>query len=251
MGTQLTEEDLRAAGLDAETELLECPECGRTFGSAAALNGHLAAHRGKQAAGRKAAAGARDSRERPKPKGSPSGGLDPAARAVINKAVANTQAVGALLTAIPFTTHTGLTIAGLVDPQTKQVIVRSRAIVAGEILSGQIAAATSQDELQRAAQILELLRRYNTIFEYSALGDVAGSLLVAAAVDARLVPPDFRVKVGALELPIVEAAIGDVVHELDRQGFYEAAPGEQPPPEPPAPNTEPGAETIAGDVTQT
>src|SRR5258708_2967122 len=77
-----------------------------------------------------------------------------AARAIVNKAGGNAQTIGALLAAFPFTAHTGLTIAGMVDPQTKRVVVRSRAVVAGEILLGQLAAATSQDELQRAAQIL-------------------------------------------------------------------------------------------------
>lgn len=248
MNSQLTAEDLeRLAAQGEEAELLVCPECERTFSSQAALNGHLAAHRGKS----KGSKAAQASRERPKPKGSANAGLDGAARAIVNKAVGNTQAVGALLAAIPFTAHTGLTIAGMVDPETKRVIVRSRAVVAGEILLGQLAAATSQDELQRAAQVLELLRRYNAIFEYSALGDVVGSIGIAAAVDARLIPPDFRVKLGAFELPIVEATIGDVVAELDRQGMYEPAPGEQPPPSPPERNSEPGAEVILGDVTET
>jgi hypothetical protein len=246
LSTQLTEEDLEAIAAEAPEQLV-CPECGKTFGSPAALNGHLAAHRGKS----KTAKAAQSSRERPKPKGSPSAGLDAAARVIVNKAVANTQTVGAVLAAIPFTAHTGLAIAGMIDPQTKQVLVRSRAVVAGEILLGQLAAASSQDELQRAAQILELLRRYNSIFEYSALGDVVGSIGVAAAVDARLIPPDFRLKVGMFEVPIVEATIGDVVAELERQGMYEPAPGESPP-YPPAPdNSEPGAEVIAGDVTET
>jgi hypothetical protein len=246
LSTQLTAEDL-AALEGGDPEQLVCPECERSFSSQAALNGHLASHRGKA----KTAKAAQASRERPKPKGSPSAGLDGAARAIVNKAVANTQTVGALLAAFPFTAHTGLTIAGMVDPQTKRVIVRSRAVVAGEILLGQLAAATSQDELQRAAQILELLRRYNSIFEYSALGDVVVSVGVAAAVDARLIPPDFQVKLGPLEIPIVQTAIGDVVAELERQGMYEPAPGESSP-YPPAPeNTEPGAEVIAGDVTET
>lgn len=258
MSQQFTEEDLAALTANGTPDGAEfiCPECGRgPFASQAALNGHLAAHRGK---GGKAVAkalregqGAASSRERPKAKGSPFAGLDNAARGIVNKAVANTQTVGAVLAAIPFTAHTGLAIAGMIDPQTKAVVVRSRAVVAGEILMGQLASATSQDELQRAAQILELLRRYNAIFEYSALGDVVGSLGVAAAVDARLIPPDFRIKFGAFEIPLVEAAIGDVVAELDRQGMYEPGPGEQAPPQPPVENTEPGAEVIPGDVTET
>lgn len=233
-----------AAAPDQAAAELECPECGRTFTSQASLNGHLAAHRGRGAkAGR-----AQATRERPRtstPAPAKIAGLSGEARTVVNKAVANTQTVGALLSLVA--PHTGLTIAGYRDPQTGAEVVRSRAAVAGDILLGHIAAAQSADELQRAAQILELLRRYNSIFEYSALGDVAGSLVVAAAIDARVIRPDFKLKVGQLELPVVEATIGDVVQELDRQGLYaEAPPNPEDGGQAPAP-----AETVEGGVEAT
>jgi C2H2-type zinc finger len=257
LGTQLTDQDLEelaarapaGATSPAGAGELECPECGRTFSSQASLNGHLAAHRG----GAKGRTKAQASRERPKGKHTTPDkpvGLEGSARSVVNKAVANTQGVGALLASIPFTAHVGLTIAGYIDPDTKQVRVASRAAMAGDILIGHLAAAQTPDEIQRAAQIVELLRRYNSIFEGGELFNVGASLAVAAAVDARVIPPDFGVKLGPMEVPVVALTIGDVVAELDRQGLYEqqapAGPGETPPP------TYPGdVEEIVGDVTAT
>lgn len=242
----LTEEELAqaVADLPAEGAELVCPECGRPFGSPAALNGHLAAHRGK-AKGR-----AEASRERGKNKPPPSGGLESSGRTVVNKAIANVQTVAGF--AAMFAPHVGLTIAGLRDPQTQKWIVRSRAEIAGGILLGHIAGARTPDEIQRAAQILQLLSRFNSIFEASALGDVVGSIAVAAAVDARIIPVDFKVKVGQLELPIVTATIGDVVAELEAQGLYDAPPPEQAPPAPSGSSNGPaGAELVSGGVEAT
>jgi len=225
-----------------------CPVCGKAFASENALNGHQAAHR---TAGAKPASKARASRERPAPPKdkaarSAGAGLDAAAKNIVSKAVANTQSVGLLLFMVA--PHLGLAIAGAKDPRTNQVVVRSRAEVAGQILLGNLAAASSAEELQRAAQIVELLRRYNAIFEYSALGDLAGSLAVAAAIDARLIQPDFRIKVGQLELPVVSMTIGDVVEELERQGMYQAA---EPSDESSPPPSPPGEEFVEGGVENT
>jgi C2H2-type zinc finger len=247
MGTQLTEEDLAALAQgspDGAGAELECPECGRMFSSQASLNGHLASHRGGKAKSR-----AQASRERPPTPAGKAVGLDGAARTIVNKAVANTQTVGAFLAAT-VAPHTGLAIAGLKDPRTKQVIVRSRAEVMGEIILGQLASATSPDEMQRAARMIELLRRYNALFEYTAFGDVAGSLAVAGLVDARVIPADFKIQFGNIELPVAVATIGDVVAYYEDQGLYEAppkpGPGDEPPPRPPG-----EAEEIAGGVEAT
>lgn len=253
MATTLTPEEAEAAlAGGAPPGELECLECGRSFTSQAALNGHLAAHRG----GAKGRSKAQASRERPKGAAATAGkavGLEGAARTIVNKAVANTQTVGALLAAIPYTAHLGLTIAGYTDPDTKLVTVRSRAAMAGDILLGHLASAQTPDEIQRAAQIVELLRRYNMIFEGGDLANVGASLAVAVAVDARMIPPDFGVKLGPIEIPVVQLTIGDVVAELDRQGLYSPAedgaypgPGDTAPPRPPG-----EAEEILGDVTQT
>lgn len=250
MGSQLTEKDLEelaAQAPEAPAGELECPECGRTFTSQASLNGHLAAHRG----GAKGRSKAQASRERPKGKqttpGKPAVGLEGSARTIVNKAVANTQGVGALLAAIPFTAHLGMTIAGYVDPETKEVRVRSRAAIAGDILLGNLASASTPDEIQRATQIVELLRRYNMIFEGGDLANLGASLAVAVAVDARMIPPDFGVKLGPVEIPLVAMTIGDVVAELDRQGLYD-----QPEPGPPPPSyTVEDVEGIDGGVTAT
>lgn len=238
--TTLTPEDVAALAGGEAAEELACPECGRTFESQAALNGHLSAHRGK-AKGR-----AQASRQRAANKPPPATGIDAAAKTIVNKAIANTQFIGGVVMIVA--PHLGLAISGLRDPQTQKIIVRSRAEIAGGILLSNIAAAQTPEELQRAAQIVELLRRFNTIFEYTALGDVVGSLAIAAAVDARLIPPTYKVKIGALELPIVESTIGDVVAELEAQGLYDEQMVEPTSPDGTSPE---GAEVIAGDVTAT
>jgi len=252
MATTLTPEEAEAALAGASPAELECSECGRTFASQSALNGHLAAHRG----GAKGRTKAQASRERPKGAAATAGkavGLDGAARTVVNKAVGNAQTVGALLAAIPYTAHLGLTIAGYTDPDTKLVTVRSRAAMAGDLLLGHLASAQTPDEIQRAAQIVEVLRRFNMIFEGGDLANLGASIGVAIAVDARMIPPDFGVKLGPVEIPVVQLTIGDVVAELDRQGLYSPAedgpypgPGDAAPPRPPG-----EAEEIAGDVTAT
>ena len=250
MGPEVTAEDVEAAvgRLDQEAPaetVFVCDECGREFASENALNGHLSAHRGKPAGAGKSRAAA--SRERPKTPPAKLAGIAGEARSIVNKAVANTQTIGAFLMMVA--PHTGLAIAGLRDPNSKRVIVRSRAEVAGEILLGQIASATSSDEIERAARIVELLRRYNSMFDYSAIGDLAGSIAVAAAIDARFIRPDFKVKVGQFELPIVQATIGDVVAELEREGLYAEAPADEA--EAPAGPPAEGPETIEGPVEAT
>jgi C2H2-type zinc finger len=245
MSSQITEEDVAALGAETPSgETLECPECGRPFSSAASLNGHLASHRGK------AKGKAQASRQRAGGKAPPSGGLESIARTVVNKAIANTQVVGGFVMLVA--PHLGLAIAGLRDAQTQKVIVRSRAEITGGILLSNIAAAQTAEQIQRAAQILELLRRYNSIFEASALGDVVFSLAIAGAVDARLIRPDFKLKVGQLELPVVQATIGDVVAELEREGLYDQPLEEQPLAESQDGQAGPvGAEVVVGGVEAT
>lgn len=215
-----------------------CPECGREFDTLQAMRGHQASHSRQPAPKRK---------PEPKPpadKGKITEALDAAARATVAKAVRNTKALANFPLIMAVAPHTALAIAGLETPE-RGVVVRSRAE-----LAGQLVLEIHDPEVLR--QTLRLLAAYNSLFEMTAAAELVTSVAIAGAVDARAIPPDFKIKMGPLELPIAEAAIGDVVKEWERRGLYVAAAAEASADEggPPM-GTPPGAEVIQGDVTET
>ena len=215
-----------------------CPECGREFESLPAMRGHLASHKRQPA---------KPSRQAEKPvEKVVSQALDAAARQTVAKAVRNTKALANFPLVMAVAPHTGLAIAGL-TLESGEVVVRSRADLAGQLIL-----EIRDPEVLR--QTLRLLNAYNSLFEMTAAAELVTSIGIAGAVDARVIPPDFKIKMGPLELPIAEAAIGDVVHEWERRGLYAAAdagaaPDEQQQPAPTG--TPPGAEVVEGGVTET
>lgn len=255
MAEPLTDQEAAAVlnGADPTT----CPECGREFPTVQAMRGHLASHRGKQATQKPGA--------QPPGAGQPGRAaqvtisqlLDAAGKETVRKAVKNAKTVGNLLAfGAP---HLGLTIAGQ-DPAQQSaewrvenpgaIYVRSRAELAGEL----VLEIRDPDVLR---QVLRILTAFNALFEVEKVAELGGSLVVATAVDVRVIPPDFKMRVGPMELPIAEATIGDVVAEWSRRGLYEQ--GGPPPAEgggdghpawPPA-GDQPGAEVIEGGVTNT
>jgi len=215
-----------------------CPECGREFETVAAMRGHQASHSRKPAPKKPEPRTPAD-----KEKGI-SAALDAAAKATVLKAVRNTKALANFPLIMAVAPHTALAIAGLESPE-RGVVVRSRAE-----LAGQLVLEIHDPEVLR--QTLRLLNAYNSLFEMTAAAELVASVAIAGAVDARAIPPDFKIKMGPLELPIAEAAIGDVVKEWERRGLYVAAAVDQAPDgEGPPMGTPPGAEVVEGDVTAT
>ena len=241
MSVQLTAEEAAAAlGSAPKLEEFICLTCGRVFDSQAKLNGHQAWH--KTPAGKQAKKPEPPKQETQRPI---TAALAEGAKATVEKAVRNTKALGHFPLVMALAPHTGLALAGLKD-EGGRVIVRSRAELAGQLIM-----EIRDAEVLR--QVIAWLERYNALFELSAAADLVGSLAVAGAVDARVIPPDFTVKlpVGGmqLELPVVQAAIGDVTAELAARGLYETP---EAAPETPGNNGQtPGGEQIAGGVEST
>jgi hypothetical protein len=210
-----------------------CPECGREFETLQAMRGHLASHKRQP--------------KKPEPKPAEKGispTLDAAAKATVAKAVRNTKALANFPLVMAVAPHTALAIAGLETPE-RGIVVRSRADLAGQLI-------LEIHDAEVLRQTLRLLSAYNSLFEMTAAAELVTSVAIAGAVDARAIPPDFKIKMGPLELPIAEAAIGDVVKEWERRGLYVAAAVDQAPEEGgPATGTPPGAEVIEGGVTET
>lgn len=210
-----------------------CPDCGREFDTLQAMRGHQASHSRKPAP------------KKPEPKAPAEKGisaaLDAAAKATVLKAVRNTKALANFPLVMAVAPHTALAIAGLETPE-RGLVVRSRAE-----LAGQLVLEIHDPEVLR--QLLRILNAFNSLFEMTAAAELVTSVAIAGAVDARAIPPDFKIKMGPLELPIAEAAIGDVVKEWDRRGLYVAAAVEQAAEEGgPAMGTPPGAEVVEGGV---
>lgn len=214
-----------------------CPECGREFDTLQAMRGHQASH-SRQPAKKKP-------ESKPTPEKGISAALDAAAKATVVKAVRNTKALANFPLIMAMAPHTALAIAGLETPE-RGIVVRSRAELAGQLIL-----EIHDPEVLR--QTLRLLSAYNSLFEMTAAAELVTSVAIAGAVDARAIPPDFKIKMGPLELPIADAAIGDVVKEWERRGLYVAAAVDQAPDEDGARamGTPPGAEVVEGDVTQT
>lgn len=252
----LTQQEAAAAlngGLDPTT----CPECGREFETVQAMRGHLASHR---------RGASQDRAKQPPGAGTPKRAetvavsqlLDTAGREVVAKAVKNAKADAHILAFVA--PHVGLAISGQ-DPDKQPaewrrdnpgaIFVQSRAELAGEL----ILEIRDPDVLRT---VLRVLTAYNSLHEFTKGGKLIGDLAVAGAVDARVIPPDFKIEYGPIQLPIAEATIGDVVAEWERRGLYQRPEG--PPPEgaedgehPPWPPTgqPPGAEVVQGGVENT
>lgn len=241
-----------AAGLGAEPAGgLYCPTCGAgPFEKQISLKNHQRAHAKDGAAG---------ARER-----GPSGAGVPAGfKAELDKAVTNTIGAGVLLANV--SPHMGITIAGVQDRNTKEWVVKSRAVVTGEILL-----SYAQGDAERAAQIYRLLRAYNRVFESGAIFEVGASLGAAAIADGTMIrasiagqDPSEAARQAAErtvrlplvgDVPLVRMAIPDVV-EFVQENMLE-------PPAEPGPTANgsgrqrrkapaKGAEVVEGGVTNT
>lgn len=244
MSEQLTDQEA-AQVLNGASETT-CPFCGKEFESVHAMRGHLASHRRQASSGAATAKTPPGKAEPRQPVVSVTQLLDAAGRQIVAKAVKNAKAdAHILMFVVP---HVGLALAGQEsDPKTGALAVRSRAEMAGEL----ILEIRDPDVLRT---VLRILGAYNSVHEMTKAGELVTSLAVAGAVDARAIPPDFKISAGPIEFPIAEATIGDVVAEWSRRGLYEQPPeGGEGPEHPPFPPTgaQPGAEVVRGGVEST
>ena len=234
MADPITAEDLKAAGLDGEAPGgFVCPECGKSFETPNGLRFHNIKHLREKgelppAPGRKTPASA--SRERAKPSKVAASGADAAIAKVVDKTVENLITVGGFVAFI--LPRTGTAIAGVPGR------VDSRARLAGSVLFAQAKAN---------ARILELLERFNGLFEGGTTGKIVADLAAAVASDLNVIDPHFAVQVGPLgEVRPIEILIGDVLEYVEPL----LAQPEPPPYAAPAANGS-APVTVEGDVTQT
>lgn len=112
--------------------------------------------------------------------------------------------------AMPIAPYTAITIAGVPDPEQEGGwLVRSRAQMAGNVLL---------EHAKRNPRILAVVARFNLMFKNVELLEVAGSVVAAAAVDAKMVEPTATVKLpGEIEFPILYPAIGDTIEYIAGQ----------------------------------
>jgi hypothetical protein len=256
MSEQLTGDEV-ARALNGAGEAT-CPICGREFESIQAMRGHLASHKRQAEQAAKAAKGAAPPARQAVV--SVVQLIDAGGRQIVAKAVKNAKADAHILMFVA--PHVGLAIAGQEagkpgDEDPGRLPVRSRAEMAGEL----ILEIKDPDVLRT---VLRILGAYNSVHEMTKAGELVTGLGVAAAVDARAIPPDFKLQAGPIEFPIAEATIGDVVAEWTRRGLYEQpepgggqpggeGPAGEHPPFPPTggQGAQPGAEVVRGGVENT
>jgi hypothetical protein len=183
----VTEDDLKAVGLADDAAEFICPDCGKPFTSASRLAGHRNfAHRAKRAG---------TGRERKVPGKVASSSTDTAIQKVVDKTVENLKTVGGFVSIL--LPRTGTAIAGVKG----QVV--SRAELAGGLLF---------EQAKSNARVLEMLQRFNGLFEGGTAGKVVADLAAAVASDIGVIDPHFAVEVGPLgEVRPIEMLIGDVL----------------------------------------
>lgn len=126
---------------------------------------------------------------------------------VIGEAVDNMVTLAGF--AMPIAPYTAVTIAGVPGERDGEWVVKSRALMAGNVLL---------EHAKRNPRILQVIARFNAAFKSVELLEVAGSVVAAAAVDAKLVEPDAVVALpGGLEMPILAPAIGDTIAYIASQ----------------------------------
>lgn len=133
------------------------------------------------------------------------------AEEVIGEAVDNMITLAGF--AMPIAPHTAVTIAGVPEPDTRpeegRWLVKSRAVMAGNVLL---------EHAKRNPRILQVVARFNLMFKNVELLEVAGAVVAAAAVDAKVVEPDAVVALpGGLEMPILAPVIGDTIAYIAAQ----------------------------------
>ena len=126
-------------------------------------------------------------------------------------AVANVTTLAGFF--MPIAPYTGITIAGVIDPESPKDdprwLVKSRAEMAGSVLL---------EHAKRNRRVLAAVARFNLLFKNVEIIEVAGAVIASAAVDAKLVEPDATVKLpGGIEAPILYPAIGDTIQYIALQ----------------------------------
>jgi hypothetical protein len=229
--SEITAEDLIAAGLDVK---YPCPECGDQFDTPFLLGRHRFQKHGVRSTAtpdarrshRKKTSG--PSRTRPTQTNRVAG-VEEVARKEVDKAVGNLIVIGGYLTIV--LPHTGLAIAGD-EGGNGRLPVQSRAAIAGDLLF---------ERAKRDARVLEALQRFNQLFEGSAAAKLVVDMAAVVAVDIGVVDPHMEVEVGPFRegtqfgpLKPVEMVVGDVVAAVDalraqyapQTPIYPSAPGE-------------------------
>jgi hypothetical protein len=178
-----------AAALGAE--VFKCPDCGKPFSSALKVRLHQGAAHMRKREGQAAKPGRVAITETQ-------------AREEIDRAVGHMIGIGSVMAGTGLAVHLGVTIAG-VQNEKGEWVVRSRAMVAGQILF---------EQAKHNARVLEFVIAFNRFMAGSELADVAGSVVAAAAADVG-VPSDVAVGFNVLGRPVqfqpIRMAIGDVV----------------------------------------
>lgn len=133
--------------------------------------------------------------------------LELVAEQVIGEAVDNMITLAGF--AMPIAPYTAVTIAGVPGEREGEWIVRSRALMAGNVLL---------EHAKRNPRILRVVARFNLMFKNVELVEVVGSVVAAGAVDAKLVPPDATIVLpGGIEMPVLAPAIGDTIDYIAAQ----------------------------------
>ena len=140
--------------------------------------------------------------------------------------------------------HLGVTLAG-VQNEKGEWIVRSRAMVAGQILF---------EQAKHNARVLEFVVAFNRFMAGSELADVAGSVVAAAAADVG-VPADVAVGFNLMGRPVqfqpIRMAIGDVVDFVQAELPPAAQPAASPNGTPPRRGRAKRPTVVEGGVTAT
>ena len=146
------------------------------------------------------------------------GDVELIAEEVIGEAVDNIVTLAGF--AMPIAPYTAVTIMGVPEPDTRpeenRWLVRSRAVMAGNILL---------EHAKRNPRILQAVARFNLLFKNVELVEVVGSVVAAGAVDAKLVPPDATIALpGGAEMLLLAPAIGDTLEYMALQQGQEPQP---------------------------
>lgn len=206
----------------------QCPDCPNSYTDRSTLRRHRLTKHGRAGSSSSSSSAPPPSRPATAPR-LPSGELDDPDR-VVAEAVANTQGLAGILAAVGLP-YLGVTLAG-VETEQGQVIVRSRAVIAGELLL---------PHARRNARILAWLIRYNQVFKGGTLFDLAGSVGAATVVDAAGVAvllqggdpeqaqeaqhfvADTSIQAGPLNLQPIRLAIPDVIDYVRQVEAAQAA----------------------------
>lgn len=206
-----------------------CPDCPRTFLTAARLAAHRRLAPDHQAPPQK----------------------EPAKKAlnaddVVDLAVENLRNDGAILAAT-IAPHLGVAIHGVESERKGEWIVKSRAVMAGNLI---------RERARQNPRLVQLLIVFNRLHETPEGLILAASLPAAIALDSGRVTPDSVLEVELFGRPVklqpMRLVLGDVIDYVAQETGAAASQGERFPQSPANPNGTPApAAVVEGGVTNT